>query len=122
MTDTTQHNTTQHNTTQHNTRLPEINYVVWFLNETHPGFHVCEEILHLGEPDLGGGHELLHDGEVPVPAGESLATVELHLSAAFLHASSQLSHVLLQFSHAEMCNSQHSPHVQQIIFWQNWQR
>ena len=96
MTDTTQHNTT-----------PETNYVVWFLNETHPGFHVCEEILHLGEPDLGGGHELLHDGEVPVPAGESLATVELHLSAAFLHASSQLSHVLLQFFHAEIGNSRH---------------
>ena len=81
-------------------------FLLW-LTETHPGFHVCEEILQLGESDLGGGHELLHDGEVAVPAGESLPTVELHLSAAFLHASSQLSHVLLQFFHAEIGNSRH---------------
>ena len=73
--------------------------------DTHPGFHVCEEILELGESDLGGAHELLHDGEVPVPGGESLPTVELHLPAAFLHASSQLSHVLLQLFHAEIGNS-----------------
>ena len=87
--------------------------MIWFIieilaiTETHPGFHVCEEILQLGEPDLGGRHELLHDGEVPVTTGESLPTVELHLSAAFLHASSQLSHVLLQFFHAEIGNSRH---------------
>ena len=77
------------------------------ITDTHPGFHVCEEILQLGESDLGGGHELLHDGQVPVPSGESLATVELHLPAAFLHASSQLSHVLLQLFHAEIGNSRH---------------
>ena len=74
------------------------------ITETHPGFHVCEEILQLGESDLGGGHELLHDGEIPVSAGEGLAPVELHLPAAFLHASSQLSHVLLKFFHAEIGN------------------
>ena len=84
--------------------------------DTHPGFHVCEEILELGESDLGGAHELLHDGEVPVPGGESLPTVELHLPAAFLHASSQLSHVLLQFFHAEIGNSRHVHSIDTVWF------
>ena len=71
---------------------------------THPGLHVSEDVLQLGESDLGGGHELLHDREVPVPCGEGLPSVELHLPPTFLHAGPQLSHVLLKFFHAEIGN------------------
>ena len=69
---------------------------------THPGLHVGEEVLELGEPHLGGGHELLHDGEVAVARGERLAAVELHLSATLLHPGPQPTHVLLQLLHAKM--------------------
>ena len=74
------------------------------ITDTHPGFHVCEEILQLGESDLGGGHELLHDGQVSVARAEGLATIELNFPPTFLHASPQLSHVLLKFFHAEIGN------------------
>ena len=69
---------------------------------SYPRFHVSKEILELGEPDLGRGHELLHDGEVAVPGGECLATVELHLPTTFLHPGPQLSHVFLKFFHTEI--------------------
>ena len=71
-------------------------------HSTHPGLHVSEEVLKLGEPDLGGGHELLHDGQVSVARAEGLATIELNFPPTFLHASPQLSHVLLKFFHAEI--------------------
>ena len=72
---------------------------------SYPCFHVCEEILELREPDLGRGHELLHHGQVPVPGGQGLAPVELHLPSTFLHAVPQLSHVFLKFFHTEIVNS-----------------
>lgn len=69
---------------------------------THPRLHVGEEVLELGEADLGRGHELLHHGEVAVARAEGLAAVELHLPAALLHPGPQLAHVLLQLLHAEI--------------------
>ena len=46
---------------------------------SQPGFHVSEEVLELCKPDTGHGHELSHDGEVAVPWGYCLPSIELHL-------------------------------------------
>ena len=51
---------------------------------THPGLHVGEEVLELGQPDTGHGHELPHNGKVAVAWGDCLATVELHLIFVFV--------------------------------------
>ena len=72
---------------------------------THPSLHVGEEVLELGEPDLGRGHKLPHDGKVAIARAEGLAAVELHLPAALLHPGPQLTHVLLQLLHAEIRGS-----------------
>ena len=106
----------------HPNSISLISNCIWPLSRallTHPGLHVGEQILQLGQSDLGRGHELLHhgrceylslfgknichlhDGEVAVTRGERLAAVELHLAPALLHASPQLAHVLLKLLHAE---------------------
>ena len=51
--------------------------------KTEPGLHVGEEVLELGQPDTGHGHELPHNGKVAVAWGDCLATVELHLIFVF---------------------------------------